>query len=192
MWQEHIQQILRIISLRHQTKGVEPHAFIIWFVSIVDTYALLSTAGTGKFVESILKNSMMPAPKECLAPLTPSAPQVFYPEEEGLFPALLQLNQEVLLAAIHVGEMARDMRSEAILHQSSEPLPHTKERIYASNRQQRLQELQTQLRNSYATWSTQYPNTWTHVINGTILPARVQGVCEHVSRMAFISFRPCY
>jgi hypothetical protein len=77
----------------------------------IDVYALLSANGTGMFVEALLKQNMLPPPERCL-PTFPGQTDAFFPEERAYFPALIKLNQEVLLLALQVGQIARDLRSE--------------------------------------------------------------------------------
>lgn len=181
MWQSHIQQLLRIVTIRRHANGPEPHAFIVWFTCMVDVIAMLSNAGTGTFLDGILETRSLPAPHECLPPLVPGHRQIIYPEEEGYFPGLLRLNQEVVFAAVQVGKLASNLRKEDEQRRSNELMPPVSETAYIMDCERRVQDIHSTLSNNFGIWCNRYTDTWTRC-GSVLLPPRVQGVCEHVCR----------
>lgn len=171
MWQYHSDQLLRIITHRRQAYGVETYGFIVWTICSIDISALLSVSGTGVFVESLREQNMIPPPERCLPHLLPGQSAAIYPEQEGFFPKILTLNQDVLLLAFEVGKLAQDLRQE---HQSqlvSEPAFHI-------NRRARIEHLQRQMEHSRDIWRSQYPDYWTWLSEPR--PPRVFASIAHV------------
>lgn len=151
---------------------------------VIDAYALLSSSGSGKFVENILERNMLPCPQDCLAPLVPGQPQTFFPEEESHFPGLLQLNQEVVLCAFRVGILARDLRDEAQQRRVADPSQVMPEYIYHHERIQRIKELEHDLRAGRLNWVRTFPdyNTWFKIgewEDNLYLTPRCLAICEH-------------
>ena len=155
MWQHHINQLLRILSLRRQAYGAEPFEFIPWTVYPMDVYALLTLSGTCNFAEVLMSQNMLPSPES--PPLTPGQQQAFYPEREKYFSAIVKVNQEVLALAIQVGQLARTLREEAAQREHGNRREMVPDSIYLMARRTRVQSLQRLLLQSPDKWRTEYP-----------------------------------
>jgi hypothetical protein len=79
----------------------------------IDVYALLSANGNGMFVGGLVKQNMLPSPEKFLPPALETPLDTFLPEEQPYFRGVMKLDQEVLLLALQVGQIARDLRAEA-------------------------------------------------------------------------------
>jgi hypothetical protein len=159
---------------------VETYDFLVWLVCRIDIYALLSASGNGIFVEILLKDNMLPAPERTLPPITLGQESILYPEEQPFFPALHKLNQEVLLVALRVGQLARDLRAEAKLRQYENQSQLIPESLFIMNRRTRIQELHLSLENSRASWGIRFPEYWTWLGSLQSLPHRVLAWVQHV------------
>ncbi|KAJ8069658.1 hypothetical protein OCU04_000090 [Sclerotinia nivalis] len=111
MWEHHSSQILRILRLRKQSFGEEPHSFIIAWATSLDMYALLTTTGTGSFSKTIIEENLLPSPEQALK--DEKLYMVFDPEALRQMPDLLRANRELTLIAIKMAQMARELRAEA-------------------------------------------------------------------------------
>lgn len=187
MWQGHSHQLSRIITIRWQTNGTEKHPFIVWIIwmtCIVDTYALLSSSGTGSFFENVLKLDILPPPKDTLAPLTPGQISIFFPEEASHFPDLLELNQKIIIVSHRIGLVARDLRLETKQRRQADPNQVISEHLYIQLRQKRLQKVENYLRTERESWRQRFPDyqKWLKIgewENNFFLAPRVLAVCEH-------------
>jgi hypothetical protein len=155
MWQHHINQLLRILSLRRQAYGAEPFEFIPWTVYPIDVYALLTLSGTGNFAEALMSQNMLPSPDS--PPLTPGQHQAFYPEREKYFSAIVKVNQEVLALAIQVGQLARTLREETAQREHGNCREVVPDSVYLMARRTRVETLQRLLLHSPDKWRTEYP-----------------------------------
>ena len=180
MWRQQIDQLLRIATLRHQAHGFEAHEYITWMICCIDVYALLSSSGTGVFMESLLKQNMLPTPEKSLAPVPRDQVLVFYPEERAFFPALLEMNQEVLLLALKVGQLGRDLRTEYVQRQHDNPNHVVPDPVLLMNRQNRVQALHRLMRDSRTAWRDRYPEYWTSLSGPDPPPRRVFAWIVHV------------
>ncbi|KAI9800621.1 MAG: hypothetical protein M1833_003279 [Piccolia ochrophora] len=111
-WLQHLAQVLRIVLIRFEMFGQERHFLVIWFLSVIDTYALLSGGSSGDFVESIIKNDMMPVPERHPSPpfIPPALP--CYPSEQETFTPVLLFNQRILNLAVRLGRFAKHVRGQ--------------------------------------------------------------------------------
>jgi hypothetical protein len=184
MWGHHIDQLLKIITLRRHAYGAETYDFIVWTICAIDIYALLSVSGTGTFVELLLKQNMMPMPERCLTPLPHGQSLVIYPEEQSFFPAVLKLNQEVILLALRVGQEAAKLRAEAAQRRYGSEHQSVSGEMFIMNRRARIQELHRLMEHSRDAWRSQYPTYWTW-LSQSRLP-RVFAWITHV-RISIIS-----
>ena len=114
MWVQHINQLLRISLMRRDVFGGERYPFIIWWLCNIDIYAMMSGAGTGEFVGSMLKNDMMPPPSFHLYPLGLDGSSIIYSEESETLPTILQLNYEVTVLAARLGLLAVELGNDEL------------------------------------------------------------------------------
>lgn len=186
MWQHHCDQLLRIVSMRRQAHGIDHFDFIIWIISCIDVYALLSTSGMGIFVELVLKRNMLPLPERCLLPEKAGQPQVIYPEEQAHFPRIITITQEVVLIALQVGRLGKALRAEAserCFRSSAHVLDDTRN----MDRSKRIQDLRQLIFDLQSKWRSPFPDyqTWLQIPNN--LPPRVLEWVEH----SYLLFRVC-
>ena len=189
MWRQQIDQLLRIATLRYQAHGFEVYEFVIWIICCIDVYALLSNSGTGVFMESLLKQNMLPAPERSLAPISRDHEQIFYPEEQSFFPAVLELNQAVLLLALKVGQLGRDLRAETLQRQYENPNDIVPEPVFLVSRQTRVQALHHLMQSSRVDWRARYPVYWTWLGESEPPPRRVFAWIEHARIVLCLSNR---
>jgi hypothetical protein len=119
LWAHHISRLLRISFMRISTFGSERYPYIIWWVCNIDLYALLSGAGTGEFLDTMIKNNMLPAPECQLYPLAPSGYSIIYPEESDCLPATLHLHHETFMLVARLGFLAADLRPDTVFGDGS-------------------------------------------------------------------------
>jgi hypothetical protein len=146
----------------------------------IDIYALLSANGTGMFVEVLSKQNMLPSPEKCLAPTLQPRLGTFLPEERPYFPGAMRLNQEVLLLALQVGQIARDLRAEATQRLFGDPAQMISESIYITSRRTRIQTLHHLIQHCRDIWKIEFPDYWTSLNGPEPLPERVFACVTHV------------
>lgn len=179
MWQHHSDQLLRIIIGRKQAQSMEPYDFLVWSIFSIDVYALLSTTGSGTFAQALLGKNMLPTPERHVSPIALGLPHTIPPDEQLYFPELQQLNQQVLLLAAQIGQMARSFRSEA--HRKfSDPTQSALETAYFLNCRMRVQALHKMVENTRQSWRVQFPNYWIWLNTLGSLPPRVFAWVQHV------------
>jgi len=139
----------------------------------IDVYALLFANGTGGFVEVLLKQNMLPAPERCIPPTATTQLEAFSSEERSYFPALIRLNQEVLLLALQVGQLARDLRAEARQRLSGNPEQLIPETMFSMSRRTRIEALHNLMYRSEGIWRTEFPNYLTWLDECESWPGRV-------------------
>jgi hypothetical protein len=115
-------------------------------------YALLSANGTGMFIEILSKQNMLPAPEKCLPPTFQPRLDTFLSEERPYFPGAMKLNQEVLLLALQVRQIARALRAEATQRLFGDPTQMIFESIYITSRKTRVQTLHHLIEHSQDNW----------------------------------------
>jgi hypothetical protein len=177
MWEFHCQRLLDIIRQRRQ-EGPESHSFLVWMICLVDTYALLSGAGQGTFVQSLARDDLAPTPTQCLPGLNPGQ-EVFFQDELPYFRTVLELNQEVVFIAVKVGEIARDIRAETSQRESGGQVSIEAKQTFVRGRRERAAMLQNLLRLSSRIWADRYPGFWPQGM-AQIEAHRPMGFLHHV------------
>lgn len=164
--------------MRREIFGGERYPFIIWWVCMIDIYAVFSGAGAGEFVGTMLKNDMMPPPSFHLYPLAIDGSSIIYPNEADTLPAVLQLNYDISVLAARLGQLARELRKETLGQTYSEDgfmfQRHTNMRI----RQRRVFEIQEEFRQL---WTA--PNIVLLGQSMEVLPRRSREVYQHVGTL---------
>ncbi|EXJ76002.1 uncharacterized protein A1O5_00510 [Cladophialophora psammophila CBS 110553] len=112
LWSQHLLTLLQISLLRRDESGRELFPFVVWWICHIDLDALLSGAGSGGYVESLLNNDFIPPPSFHLYPLGHDGSSVLYAEEVEVLPTILQLDYEVSILAIRMALLAREFRSD--------------------------------------------------------------------------------
>lgn len=183
MWEHHLHQLLRIVTLRRQTNGDEPYEFLVWQVYCIDIHALLSCSGSASFVEGVSKRNMVPPPEKVLAMWSPGTP--FHPSEEPYFPALIRVNQEAFSIALQVGQLARTLREEATQRALGTSTHQPSESVFHFNRRTRIQALIQLTQQARDACNEELPDCreWAH--ESDRLPQRVFASIVHVSSPLF-------
>lgn len=112
LWSHHISRLLHLAFLRRSQFGREPHPFILWWVCHIDLYALLSGAGSGEFVRTVMDHQMLPGAESLLYPSTPEGYSVIYPDEHESLPTLLRLYHDTFMLAAQLGFLAAQLRQD--------------------------------------------------------------------------------
>lgn len=110
LWSHHISRLLHITFLRRAKYGNEPHPFILWWVSHIDLYALLSGAGAGEFVRAVIDHQMLPGSDSLLYPNAPEGYSVIYTDEHESLPVIMRLYHDTFRLAAQLGFLAVELR----------------------------------------------------------------------------------
>ncbi|KIW98855.1 uncharacterized protein Z519_00518 [Cladophialophora bantiana CBS 173.52] len=147
LWSQHLLTLLQISLLRRDESGREVFPFVVWWICHIDLDALLSGAGSGGYVESLLNNDFIPPPSFHLYPLGHDGSSVLYAEEVEVLPTILQLDYEVSILAIRMALLAREFRSDITFDDTDVLQRDQAVRI----RQSRIFEIQEALRQLWIT-----------------------------------------
>jgi len=164
--------------MRREVFGRERYPHLIWWVCLVDIYAVLGGTGNGEFIDSILKNDFLPLPTEQLWPRPPPGSNLVFPEEHDFLPPVLIFNQKIAVLASQLGQLARELLSEASRHMYT---ASTTAHLDFMDRQNRVFETQDTFRR---TWAREVPD---FISNARSLPPRVQGVFDQAHAL----YRTC-
>lgn len=170
MWADHLNHLKQIALQRKQRLGREPHAFIIWSVCELDTYACLMGSGDCEFVRFVLHNNILPPLEQQIPVVNLSAP--YRPEEAAIFPAILAVRQNMLVYTAKLAQLAQACRREAAGPEAQSADTHAKWQAAIAHAQG---ELNTSWTEAYPDFLPQDP-----VQAGRNLPSRVRFVFEHV------------
>lgn len=163
--------------MRRSVFGTERFSFIIWWICNVDLYALISGAGTGEFVDAMIKNDMLPGPEYLLYPLGSDGCSVIYPEESGNLPAVLQLYYDTFLLAARLGFVAAEAREKSLSSPFAVSPVYPGSLPHLESWQRQVYELQHALRTLWSSPSTSYL-----LQHRGSLPRRSNEVLERVRR----------
>lgn len=177
LWSQHIDQLLRITLLRREMYGHEPYSFIVWWVANIDTHVVLSGMGNGDFVETMLRNNMLPSgmdPQNPYHTYDNTSPSRGFPSPNGheALPSALAFHRRISVLAAGLGLLARDIRAE------ERQKPNDRSHAVMQSRQERIGVLQDTLRR---TWNVQMPVSVASGYCNQILPVGARGIFEHVS-----------
>ena len=175
LWSEHIDQLLRIVILRHNINGYEPYSFIIWWIAIIDTHVVLTGLGNGEFIESMLRRNMLPSGMDPQHPYHSfhSGPTSIAPSREHeALPNSLAFHRRLTILAAEIGLLARDLRAE------EKGNPDDSNELALRRRQEKIGTLQDTLRR---TWNVQMPISVASGYCNQVLPVGARGIFEHVS-----------
>jgi hypothetical protein len=140
---------------------------------MIDTYALLSTSGTGDFLKTIAGKDMLPTSAEASIILLEN---VLSARESEACVAILQLHQDIVRLGSRLGQLGHGFRGEIYSGSSMFSLGG----MDITTWQQRVAEVQTALRHIWATKVPPFiPSGWLRRPHN--LPSRVMALFEHVS-----------
>ena len=157
--------------------GHEPYSFIVWWVANIDTHVVLSGMGNGDFVETMLRNNMLPSgmdPQNPYHTYDNTSPSRGLPSPNGheALPSALAFHRRISVLAAELGLLARDIRAE------ERQKPNDRSHAVMQSRQERIGVLQDTLRR---TWNVQMPVSVASGYCNQILPVGARGIFEHVS-----------
>ena len=185
LWPQHIEQLLRITLLRREIYGYEPYSFIVWWLASIDTHVVLSGAGNGVFVETMLRHNILPSgidpqnPYDTYDYNTPSC-GLASPKHYEALPSALAFHRRITILAAELGLLARDIRTE------EKHNPNDGSYATVKSRQERIGVLQDTLRRA---WDVQVPVSVANGYCNEDLPIEARGIFEHVSVIFSTSFR---
>ena len=179
LWSQHIDQLLRITLLRRKMYSHEPYSFIIWWVASIDTHVVLSGMSNGDFIETMLRNNMLPSGMD---PQNPCHTYDYNSPSRGLaspnahkaLPSALAFHRRISVLAAELGLLARDIRAE------EQQNPNDMSHAVMQSRHERIGVLQDTLRR---TWNVQMPVSVASGYCNQILPVGARGIFEHVSKL---------
>lgn len=177
LWSQHIDQLLRITLLRREMYGHEPYSFIVWWVASIDTHVVLSGLGNGKFIETMLRNNMLPSGMDPQNPYhtydyTSPSRGLASPNGHEALPSALAFHRRISILAAELGLLARDIRAE------EKQNPNDRSHAVMQSRQERIGVLQDTMRR---TWHVQMPVSVASGYRNQSLPVGARGIFEHVS-----------
>ena len=169
----HLDQLLRIVKLRHDMYGPERYSFIIWWMFVIDVHAVLTGGGNGICAESLLNSNLLPdSPRpDQRAGLAGS----FSPccAENELAPSVLEFHRKIYVQAAKLGLLARDLREEIVQHGGNKLTE--REILFRQQRTVRARDLFEQ------TWNAQAPIFSALGYANDRVPVKNRGIFEHVS-----------
>ena len=166
--------------------GHEPYSFIVWWVASIDTHVVLSGMGNGEFIETMLRNNLLPSGMD---PQNPYHTYDFSFPSYGLaspsgheaLPSALAFHRRISILAAELGLLARDIRAEETQN------PGDRSHAVMQSRHERIEVLQDTLRR---TWNVQMPVSVANGYCNQVLPVGARGIFEHVSETSPVSLRP--
>lgn len=184
MWAEHLIHLRRIALQRHAIRGPghEPHAYTLWSICELDVYACLLGNGHAEFIHTILQQNALPPLHQQIPSLGSDTAGSYLSVEMDTFPAILALNQGIVLQTAKIAQVAQGFRDEAARSQMPSS-PGSRARWQAT-----VSGLQREL---LAQWEHLYPDFVgpESAQAGAHLPDRVRHVFQHVS-CPLTSFSP--
>lgn len=136
---------------------------------------MLSTAGDGALSNDLLNNILTPLPYQSPIDFPAGARLNPNPTERPYFPALFQLNNEILCLASEVGQMARKLRATAAMMGKK-----STEACFAECRSE-VELLQHRIESTRTSLKERFPDylIWLNTLES--LPPRVFTWVQHVS-----------
>lgn len=168
--------------------GHEPYSFIVWWVASIDTHIVLSGMGNGEFIETMLRNNMLPSGMDPQNPYhtydySLASRGLASPDGHEALPSALAFHRRIGILAAELGLLARDLRAE------EKQNPHDRSRAVIQSRHERIGVLQDTFRR---TWNVQMPVSVANGYCNQILPVGARGIFEHVSNPFFLTFKSSY
>ena len=184
LWPQHIEQLLRITLLRREIYGHEPYPFIVWWLASIDTHVVLSGAGNGKFVETMLRHNILSSdmdPQNLYHIYDYNSPScgLASPKRCKALPSALAFHRRINILAAELGLLARDIRAE------EKQNPNDRSDATVKIWQERIDVLQDTIRRA---WNVQIPVSVASGYCNEDVPIEDRGIFEHVSVNFFTSF----
>lgn len=171
MWARHMDHLTRLAVLRNERFGQETHTFIVWKICLLDMEACLLGNGSCDFVRTVLAKNMLPTLAQQVPTPGPSLNGPYWPSEAQILPAILRLNQGVVIHTAKLAQAAQNCREQ--LRNDASPATY-------AHAQATVARLQVDM---LSFWSQGYPD-FLESDSPTAarrLPPRAQAVFEDVS-----------
>lgn len=173
MWRIHLNHLQQIATLRHDRAGRDPHAYILWSICELDTYACLLGSGNCDFFRTILQHNMLPPLDQQIPLPAPSLASPYFPDEMSTLPRILSLNQGVLVQTAKMAQAAQRFRAEATSREVVSPGQYARWQASAS-------QLQSELASFWVSSCPEYLDP-ENPQSAEDLPSRARYVFKHVS-----------
>lgn len=165
--------------------GHEPYSFIVWWVASIDTHVVLSGMGNGEFIETMLRNNILPSGMDPQNPYhtfdySLASRGLASPDGHEALPSALAFHRRISILAAELGLLARDLRAEEKRN------PNDGSHAVIQNRHERIGVLQDTLRR---TWNVQMPVSVANGYCNQILPVGARGIFEHVSNFVSLTLK---
>ncbi|CAF9924658.1 MAG: hypothetical protein HETSPECPRED_005644 [Heterodermia speciosa] len=170
LWSQHLSQLLRILTLRHDLYGMESYSFVVWWVFSIDTHSVLTGSGSGDFVMTMLANNRMSSlSMECQASnLSFSDSSSDHPG-----PCVLEFHRRILVLAARMGLLARELRQKVAQGYGRQTQATLAD---ITQRRQRVEQLRDRLRR---TWKSHAANFDAMGYSNKTVPIHSRGILEH-------------
>lgn len=142
IWSCHMDALLRIALLRRSIYGIETAPCVLRRICSIDTEALLSGVGCGKFVAHMVERDLIPAPGCHLVSLASDIRSRESSQERDTLSTMLHLDRETTMLAARLGLLAYEFRKDLAFHS----LDVHQKAIAVKMRQSRVLDLQESLR----------------------------------------------
>jgi hypothetical protein len=162
MWKHHFTQALNVLTMRIQHFGYERLPFLVWSLTILDTYASLSGGGNADLLLGLSERGIMPNPHQIVEEIqryNMSSATFEDNETLRLFESVLGLAQKVAILAGRLGRLSCQLRSGDAAVRSANEL-----QIHGEKESDRLV---FQLKNAWQTIHRDTENMFAMAINKT-------------------------
>nr|POE48409.1 hypothetical protein CFP56_71039 [Quercus suber] len=173
MWAEHLRHLMQLAVKRHHRAGHEPLGYIVWTICELDMYAGIRGNGTCGFIRAMIDEGMLPELHQQIPNPGLEAGTLYLADEARIFPAILALNQQIVVKTAELAELRNSFHST---HPAADLMPTSP--YHYAKWQASVSRAQTDL---LSTWSMFYPRILgpESVESGSSLPPRVRFVFEH-------------
>ena len=175
MWAEHLNHLRRIAAQRRSGTGNESYSHTLWVIMELDIAACLLGSGNCDFVRTIMEQGLLPPLAQQVPSLTLNPGEgTFLPQEANIFPAILALNQGIVLHTATLAQTAQRFRPEAS-NRDNAASPGTWARLQANSAQ-----LQSDMHTIWQRYCPEYLQPYLFR-SGANLPERVKIVFEQAT-----------
>ncbi|KAI9731287.1 MAG: hypothetical protein M1818_007912 [Claussenomyces sp. TS43310] len=178
LWQNHCNRLLQIMTQRRGLSCTEAHRYVLWTMALINTYALLSGTDDGAFLQALVLNHMVPLPQENLYSIGLAPSTTSSHEDSRHFPGIRELNIEVVLLSVQIGQVAHEIRSRCA---------HSPVRDHIQVVRARATEIQARCRACSAQLGQQFRQYWPGLPAIKLVDPRYRGSLYHAHAL----YRAC-
>ena len=122
---------------------------MLWSICELDMYACLLGSGSCDFIRTVIHHDMLPTLDQQIPHATASLTGPYLANEISVFPAILNLNQGIVILTAKLAERAQHFRKEATNRNSVSPGLYAKWQATVSQLQGELSGIWTQVYPSF-------------------------------------------